>query len=251
MPPLATMKSATFGRSGLLIPAVCAICAQYLQHIHAVGRDGSDLMQMNALDPLLLSSFLKLAAIVILAFHLARFLVSSNSGCEGDRDDGAPDRSLMFILAINFGFCAIILLGVGFIESEAFAGVAETGLSRTHAKLGLVCLVFALLMPLNRRVFRDVSAAIGSNAHLRARPSAGPNQNKVFLKALTRNAIRYVLPAFALHVLLAAGIAAYPALLAAQALADSLVLVAIGLLAGYAIFLSHREASAEPPAGAG
>ena len=236
-----TSRSATIGPSALIIPAGCAMLAQFMQHVYAVGFDASDLSTTSLMSPLLMFSFLKIVALVVLAVHFARLLVVRNDPRHAAPAGGQADRFLGLILAVNVAFACLVLSSIGFIESEAFARFAELGITKTVAKLVLVCVLLGLIMPLNKRVFRDVSIAIGSNATMPTQAPFTSDPNKPFLKSLTVNSVRYILPAYVAHVVLAMGIAKYEALILPLAAADAVVLVGLGLLAGHALFRSHEE----------
>lgn len=228
-------RSAMAAGSGLFIPAACTLVAQFMQHAFAAGYDAAKLPQLSWHNPLFLFAFLKAVALAVLVIHAARRLLARSGGAAGVR----ADRALGGMLGLNVALGVLLLLALRFINSEAFAVLLGIGVTKGMAKAALLCLVLALLMPLNKRLFRDISAAIGSAAGAGA---DGALANKLFERSLGWRCATYVLPLFLLHIAAVKAIARIEGALLPLAAFDALVVVAIGLAAGYAIFLAHGDA---------
>jgi hypothetical protein len=222
------------GWLSLSIPAACTVVAQYMQHIHAVGYDVRNIASYALYSPLFLFSFIKIIAIVVLAVHVARLLIVERNAAAMPYDLRRADRYLGLLLGLNIGLAGFLILAMQLINGEALAAM---GISRTAAKVALAGLVLLALRQLNKRVLHDIASAV-AGVDLRQLPLPD-DANRTFLRQLTRNGVKYALPLFAVHAVIAIGVPRESGLFLAAAAADSLLVALLGLAVGYATFLSY------------
>lgn len=225
---------------GLVIPAACTVAAQIMQHVYATAFKADDLTSYALSSPLMMFSFIKVVAVVVLATHFARVLVGGNS-TQGTATTAHAERHLSHLIAINIGFALFLILAIRFINSPGFSTLLDMGVTKTAAKALLALTVLLLIRPFNKRVFRDTSLAIGSDVVLNNKRLLPTNANGLFMKYAMHNCLKYLLPVYVLHVLLTKGSSRFEDLLLLRAALDSVLVVVLGLLAGYAIFKSHDQ----------
>jgi len=237
-----SINPAQRGWLSLSIPAACTVTAQFMQHIYAIGYDAQNIASYPLHSPLFLFSFMKIISIVVLAVYAARLLVVDRSAAGLVFDMRRADRYLAYLLGLNMGLAGFLILSLQFINSEAMAGM---GISKATAKMILAGLVLLALTPLNTRVLYDIASTVAGVdlRQLQLRDDA----NREFLRQFTRNALKYALPVFLVHALVAIGIPREGSLFLAAAAADSLLVALLGLIVGYAIFLSYEAVIAGAP----
>jgi hypothetical protein len=224
-----------------MIPFGCTVIAQYAQNIYAAHGDAASLLQQGLHSPFLLFSVLKVLSLTTLMFYAARPSEGPAHTWRQGGDLRKAERYLACLLAANVALIGLVVGAIRMTQAESVVTLFGMPVTRSVVKVALVVLILSIMVPLNRRLFRDVSIVIGRGVYSGNALLLSAATNRLFGRSLVRNFLVYVAPLFAVHVLIVKLLLGIPGLTAPMALADSLLVGLLGLMAGYAISTSHEE----------
>jgi hypothetical protein len=227
----------------LKVPLFCVVGAQLLQYLHSIQYRAAENSSLISSPALLAVSLVKIISVVVLAIYVARQLMTGD-GRWYRVDQRVADKYLAYILFINIAFASVLVAYTTFLNSEYFETFARLGVTEKAAKVALLLIVLLVAAPLNKAAFRDISNAIGSHAADALSVDAMPAINKRFLLAFVKNGLVCLLPAFSAHVLLFTLPVETVVSHLLVAVVDALLVAALSIAGGLAMFLAHKEAIA-------